>query len=749
MMNHRYSVLIPVLLLMLLSLCGCKQDITKSLDNKDKNEHNFSVSSLAFSCDESIVSSSYSYCGGKLYYASHNLEKDDGTIYNIHCYDTENEIDGILFQTKAEAGDMEAPDMFNTMEVTGNIIRIFYNTFVYYDDNNAGYKGITRIEYDMKGNEVKRTVFDSDKDIAQQVECKSTGNEDTYVSVLNNKTGSSCYIRYDESGRITGKVLLNNVYTYGYLNDSDNLIVYERQPDSARYGVVDFDNNRIDSEQLRGLTETGTSANIVNESADTYILRDADYIYEYDRNKHTLKRTVDFAACNVNGSDVVYTGKIREDAFLCVSQDEDTELLLLEDSGQLPDKEIIRIAGVYECMDELLRYINRYNRNNNTYRLEYMGYGLEDHNAATAATELMRDILKGNTPDIYILDNMDEDNLIRKGLIEDLTPYFDSDNTVNNDFFIDGYLDATDREGCHYVLMKNFKLCVLLGMKKNVGEYSSGWNVEKAIELCKNVSDDMAIVDYEYGAEGVMSVYGMLMNSVADDYIDINKGGAGFDAAAYQDMLELCRIINDTPADSGQEWEDGMNDGKLLFHADDILGVESIQYNDICCGGSAVYMGYPMNNGSRIRLKSETGTFAMSSQAKNKDVVWSVLKDIMTGDYARYDRSVMSGIPVSHTEFERMIKCRTAKKPYEDTDGVVVEPSDIIYGNGISIGRATEEDVNRLKSLIKAAEYCSDHYTLLSITEEHAEDYMYGDKDMADTLDIIEDKISKYIEENK
>ena len=50
-----------------------------------------------------------------------------------------------------------------------------------------------------------------------------------------------------------------------------------------------------------------------------------------------------------------------------------------------------------------------------------------------------------------------------------------------------------------------------------------------------------------------------------------------------------------------------------------------------------------------------------------------------------------------------MIKCRTAKKPYEDTDGVVVEPSDIIYGNGISIGRATEEDVNRLKSLIKAA----------------------------------------------
>lgn len=96
-----------------------------------------------------------------------------------------------------------------------------------------------------------------------------------------------------------------------------------------------------------------------------------------------------------------------------------------------------------------------------------------------------------------------------------------------------------------------------------------------------------------------------------------------------------------------------------------------------------------------------------------------------------------------------MIKCRTAKKPYEDTDGVVVEPSDIIYGNGISIGRATGEDVNRLKSLIKAAEYCSDHYTLLSITEEHAEDYMYGDKDMADTLDIIEDKISKYIEENK
>ena len=143
------------------------------------------------------------------------------------------------------------------------------------------------------------------------------------------------------------------------------------------------------------------------------------------------------------------------------------------------------------------------------------------------------------------------------------------------------------------------------------------------------------------------------------------------------------------------------------------------------------------------------GTFAMSSQAGNKDSVWRVLKDIMTGDYAVYDRSTMIGIPVSRAEFERMIKCRTAKKAYEDTDGVVVEPADIIYGNGISIGPASEDDVNRLKSLIKEAVYCSDHYTIISITQENAEDYIYGYTDMAGALGIIEDKIGKYIEENR
>ena len=749
MMNRRYSLLFPVLLLILLSLCGCKQDITKSLDNKDTDAHNFRVSELVFPCDESTPRLSYSYCDGKLYYASHDTGKNEGRLYNIHCYDIENESDIIIFQTMAEPGELGFPAMFNTMEASGNTITIFYNTFVYYDDDKAGYNGITRIEYDMKGNEVKRTVFDSDKDITLEVECRCGSSEDTIVSVPDNESGSSCYIKYDSNGRIIGKVLLNNVYTNGYLDGCDNLIVYERLQDGIRYGVVDFDNKRINSQEFQELTETGISAGIVNESADSYILADANSIYEFDRKEHTLNKVVDFASSDVNGSDLIYISKIRENAFVCVNQTKDTELLLLEESDNISDKEVITIAGIYECKDDLLRYINRYNRNNDTYRLEYTGYGVDEHNSFTAATELMRDILQGNAPDIYVLDNMDEDNLISKGLLEDLTPYFAGDDTLNNEYFTEGYLDATDRDGCHYVLMKNFKLCALLAMKENVGEYWSGWNVKKAIELCKNMSDDMSIIDYEYGDEGEMSAYGMLMNPVADDYIDINEGTAGFDGAAYQDMLELCRIIYDTPVDSEQEWEDSMRDGRLLFHIADIQGVESIQYNDICCRGNAMYMGYPMNKGSRIRLKSETGTFAMSSQAKNKDSVWGVLKDIMTGDYAVYDRSTMSGIPVSRAEFERMIKCRTAKKAYEDTDGVVVEPADIIYGNGISIGPASDDDVNRLKSLIKEAVYCSDHYTIISITQENAEDYIYGYTDMAGALGIIEDKIGKYIEENR
>ena len=42
--------------------------------------------------------------------------------------------------------------------------------------------------------------------------------------------------------------------------------------------MVDFDNKRINSQEFQELTETGISAGIVNESADSYILADANSI---------------------------------------------------------------------------------------------------------------------------------------------------------------------------------------------------------------------------------------------------------------------------------------------------------------------------------------------------------------------------------------------------------------------------------------------------------------------------------------
>lgn len=68
------------------------------------------------------------------------------------------------------------------------------------------------------------------------------------------------------------------------------------------------------------------------------------------------------------------------------------------------------------------------------------------------------DIAAGNTPDIIDLGGLNAQNLIKKGVLLDLTPYLKKYDTLNTSFFGEGLLDASKYDNKVYYLMKYFTI---------------------------------------------------------------------------------------------------------------------------------------------------------------------------------------------------------------------------------------------------------------------------------------------------
>lgn len=140
----------------------------------------------------------------------------------------------------------------------------------------------------------------------------------------------------------------------------------------------------------------------------------------------------------------------------------------------------------------------------------------------------------------------------------------------------------------------------------------------------------------------------------------------------------------------------------------------------------------------------------MSALSEKKEAAWCIIKELMTGSYRRYKHVAdEGGIPVSRTEFDMMLKEASATEEYTAEDGATIYPQYVVMPDNISYGPATEKDIDILKKLIDCAVYNRDNKQAVDVTKDAAEQYIKGMKNLEDTINIIQDKAVKYVNENR
>ena len=122
-------------------------------------------------------------------------------------------------------------------------------------------------------------------------------------------------------------------------------------------------------------------------------------------------------------------------------------------------------------------------------------------------------------------------------------------------------------------------------------------------------------------------------------------------------------------------------------------------------------------------------------------------------EQAKGTNTDMYNIPTSKALFDNMIKEATTTEAYTDENGNLIEPRNTTVGYNdfeVKIGPASEAEVNTLKELINnAGGIISGTDKAQEMVSEEVYKYFEGQKSLDETVDIIQDKMKKYINENR
>ncbi|MDE6635669.1 MAG: extracellular solute-binding protein, partial [Lachnospiraceae bacterium] len=476
-------------------------------------------------------------------------------------------------------------------------------------------------------------------------------------------------------------------------------------------------------------------------SDDTFLINDQISLSEYDISTGVEQVICNWMDCGLAGAYVLYAVKCGNGNIFCLYNDGDMTGAsdhviagFVEKTDIVDDRPVVRVADCFENSG-LQQAILKMNRENEKYRVEYVSYYRQ--NDATDE-KLKYDIIAGNAPDVIILydPGMDINNYIAKGFLEDLTPYIEKDSVLNEDYFLDGFLDAIRTDGKIYFLGNTFRIETLVGKKSELSEYENEWTMDAFMEYYKSKPEGTDIFSTTTKEEVCYTLIAQNMSR----FIDWNTGRCTFDGEEFRKILEFCNGLENGEMDESSEYNDmsdhikPIKEGKLLFQKALITSIQYIQPYQTVFGNDEMYIGYPSdsNNGTYLTmLEDMVGIFA-SSEHKNE--AWDFIKALFESEYIKnsYDSSISS----SKEGFEKHFQKQSGYDQYT------------IFG-GISVSPARKEDAEAVKELVKKSTYRYYIFEQYEIIEEDINSYFAGEKGLDETVKIIQDRMDKYVNENR
>lgn len=395
--------------------------------------------------------------------------------------------------------------------------------------------------------------------------------------------------------------------------------------------------------------------------------------------------------------------------------------------------------GAYNPEVILLDYINTYNENSTKYKINVLDYAAYDeNNDGQGLTRLRTDIISGNVPDIYDLSNLPAELYARRGILEDLTPYFSETSAVNYEAFTPGAIKALETNGGLYYITPTYEVISICGDVSFVGDKGS-WTPEDFFTATANI-----LPADVFGPETTKNTFlSYLLTFMGDEYIDKETLQCHFDEDSFARFLEFAAQLPDAQSDAAYSSPSArayVGKQPILLEQIGVSAIGFLAFADTIFNGNAQYVGFPTNSSSGVAMMPHS-VLAMSSQTQSKDGVMDfmyfllsepmqkempfcpIIKDVLVDTMEQWEKEYLEYPPMLYTTYD---------------------------GASVEIEGKTDPDTAkvRLLNIIESVD-CTTLYDeeILGILTREAQPYFMGQIPVESAVANIQAKVKLYLSE--
>jgi ABC-type glycerol-3-phosphate transport system substrate-binding protein len=542
-----------------------------------------------------------------------------------------------------------------------------------------------------------------------------------------------------------------------------NLLLIYNNGEGYEYTLVDAENGGTSEIEVSPDVRIDYNFSLYPGRNSDLLLADSNGIYTYNFGDNAMVEIVNFIGTEMDVSFVgsmveMEDGKIALMVMEATSGLQKLHILTPVDSSTVKERKELKLSCYY--MDaNARRVIINFNKTNEEYKIIVNDYSKFDDvssvdyaSASQGAAQFNTDIISGNVPDIVILSgDMFPENYISKGIFEDMAPYLEKDPELSGKEYLTNIFDAVNPWGGLYVLSPSFTLAAMLGKEEYIGD---GIDLDQLIRLADQKGIEYKDI-FTFELRNAILYNAMMLNG--SEFIDLSSGKCRFDSEEFINLLEF---TNKLPADYSEETEDDYGAYESYYRDDRALLAMSYLYSfdsykeavQATFGTDVSITGFPSAAKSTASVYPEL-RICMSSTSSEKEGAWQFIRSFLTDEYQEsiYNNEMSTAFPVSVPALEAMAKASTEQQYYTDEFGLEQPENPLVTVGGVDIELVPLEkkEAQKLVDVLKSVDHTAyTNYEVMDIVIEEAESYWNGEKSSREVADIIQSRISIFINEN-
>jgi len=505
---------------------------------------------------------------------------------------------------------------------------------------------------------------------------------------------------------------------------------------------------------LETMIEVPVESKVSLEVYDGYdrgiLISDSSTLWEYHLSEKKMNKILEWGNDTLNLIEYEISAlSMAEDECLYVlthrpnGQESLVRIAFLEESN-IPEKQVVLLAmykhETWRDITYLETMAEEFNKYNGEYQIEIKPYsGLE---------ELYNDLLKGNAADIFEMSSIDKYILEDKGVLENLSPYFERSVVVKESDLLPAVRSAGYVEGKYVFMFPRFNVTGYLVAQGTTHE--GGWTPEEYVSLGEIYPDSRM----GYAAEPVSILRNILLTD-SESFINWQDMECYFDDDRFISLLERIVRIGETensitPLEYRKNAYQWLHDKELLTDTFRISSAsEYIDYR-YAYGDFAEFAGHPNQSGKLYYRMEPCEILGMNSASKVKDGVWAFMEYLLSREN---QNQIPSSIPIHKESFETWLSPEEIVSRAERNKKS--QPGNYIYMNLFSFEKSerlpemTDTDKEFLRNMV-ANLYWNDTANgkdISNIIFEEAGAFFAGDKTAKEAAEIIQNRVALLLNE--